>query len=219
MNKMLIQFITLLLVMFFTVPINGQTLNVSSDKPIPYYDVSTSNYADTVRGGSYEYYWTFTLQAATNIAGNYWTEAATFRVYDHLYTGQWWQIKQGGTNAYNIYYDYNPAYDYDHDGLMDAVPNNGDDTTNSLPVNLISLQTTHKVFRLVAPTPKDGITPSKNMAFLICAAIVLGVGAVIVYGLLKLCKKLHLGPPPDDTGPPGTNAPPVQTNAPPRRGT
>jgi hypothetical protein len=64
-----------------------------------------------------------------------------------------------------------------------------------------------------APKP-DG----KVWEYLICAALVVGVGAVVVVGLKKICSKLPTPPPTDPPPPPPpTNPPPIlnPTNAPP----
>lgn len=46
--------------------------------------------------------------------------------------------------------------------------------------------------------------PPPKIAALVCGVVVLGVGAVVVWNLYRLCKKL----PPPDSNPDATNAPP-----------
>ncbi len=71
------------------------------------------------------------------------------------------------------------------------------------------------------PPPDDN--PGGNMLALACVVVV--VGAVVIYGLWKMCQKIPSpgAPPPQHTNAPptipphGTNQPPVKTNPPPRR--
>lgn len=54
-------------------------------------------------------------------------------------------------------------------------------------------------------------TPQPKSALLICGLVVLGVGAVVIWQLYKVCKRL---PPVDGSEiPPATNAPPAYTQA------
>lgn len=67
------------------------------------------------------------------------------------------------------------------------------------------------------PVNADDPGTGKKSTTVVCAVVALGVGAVVIWGLWKMCSKIPVPPPVDPPPPPPTNPPPIfnPTNAPP----